>query len=270
MKKVGETGSRTTGEVDISIHVSGLHVQIHKKSDKTTVKVNEPSASEGSPAPLQGEAGSSYTRAASSAACPPSGFPYSAAARAASSSSEVPLVFVSDDQTKSDVVTISDDESGFELVGSARQNPVPFFQNPTDPELPPALKAQACRLSPEKNVVDPGNEYLCDGLLRIELAYEAGRQASRFLRGDDGSVLPSNFKAARSPRVYVVLKGGDSATDYPCSCKTFAAYKTHVFEDHFATKPIRFRRDSVSRGFLSEIEARAYCYGAGLQGVPKC
>lgn len=254
MKVAPGPDSPATGETEISVDFKGVRLSLTSSGQRTRIHISESSHDGAQPA------------ASSSGSAGPT---CSTAAPAAVSSSEEPPYTVDvEDETNAAVVQISDDDE-FEMISDATlSKDIPFYTNPTSIELPVALRAQACRLKPCMNNVRPDAPFLCSGLVRMELAYESGRQAARFLRGDDDRIASANFSTAQSPRVYIVLRGGAAGVQYPCKVTSFSDFKIHVFEDHHRSRPTKFRENSVSRGFQSESEARAYCYGAGLHKLP--
>ena len=135
-------------------------------------------------------------------------------------------------------------------------------------EVPKSLLQTGRRLAPCTNVCE-GNVHPCSGEERVTYAYRAGRQAARYLRGEDRCIEPKRFVMQRSPACYLVLQGCDPQCSYPKLFRTFTEYKGHVFTDGDKARPSHFHPDSASCGFYSEVEANAFALGAGLEKLPR-
>ena len=158
------------------------------------------------------------------------------------------------DTPPDEIEPFSDDE----LQGPGGHIEKDFFMKKMPEELPISLRGLGGRLRSLR---------MTSGAERLEIAYHAGRRDAALLRGENWESTSQNFRVARAPSMYIVLRGGQAGTRYPVRATTFAKYKMHVFKDKHHAKPkVRFA-DTVSHAFYSVVEARAYCEGAGLPGL---
>jgi hypothetical protein len=251
-----EAGTGCNGTAPIKISVSGPGLSVEVAAAGATINIE---IAGGSPT-CSGTAASSSDR--------PDGPTYSAAARGIS------ILRSDSDQKALDRPVIVDDDD-FEVIDLARaegyrveeEAPSPFLSNKM-PELAPAkIYNYSGKLQAIHNNAR-GYEGLTSGFQRCQLAYLSGRQAASYMRGEEPILAPSKFTIQRSPTVYVVLKGAKQGAEYPIVEKTFSAFKAHVFEDHQKSRPTSFVAKSVGHAFYSECEARAFCIGAGMSGLP--
>ena len=142
-----------------------------------------------------------------------------------------------------------------------------FYAVATSESIPDSLRSRSLRLELNHHVLHPQHAEPVSGLERVQLAYHAGRQAAKVLRGDDTRQGHAAFSSSRRPSFYVVLRGLKSADLYPCSFCTFFEYKSHIFEDLHIPRPTCVHPGTVSESFYSKTEARAYCIGAGLSDI---
>lgn len=99
------------------------------------------------------------------------------------------------------------------------------------------------------------------GERRVRLAYQRGIEAARIYRGELGYFITARTRAVAT--IYVVLRC-EHLTDPFVTC----SYRTYF--QHVRTGPNRsFWRDSIPHSFGSELEAVAFCRGAGLSGLPQ-
>jgi hypothetical protein len=144
---------------------------------------------------------------------------------------------------------------------------LPYYEMETPSDVPVGLRVDASRLQRASKMIHPTQVQHVGGLARVELAYEAGRQAAKGVRGEDTRQSRFAFALSRSPEWYVILPGLKSSDHYPCCFSTFTAYKTHIFEDLHIPHPSHVHPMSVSQSFYSDTEARAYCMRASLPGL---
>lgn len=117
-----------------------------------------------------------------------------------------------------------------------------------------------------QNMLHPRSRLPLSGLDRVNLAYAAGRQAAKVLRGEDTRQEDVAFTTGRSFRFFIVLRGVKSSDYYPRHVSTFSDFKEHVYLDWQTLRPTQLHPLSVSGCFYSQTEAWAYCLGAGLRG----
>ena len=137
---------------------------------------------------------------------------------------------------------------------SARGPPVSDWASQVVEDEPPAhVRALACRLRSHLGEASPAD--------RIRTAYLRGREGAEKVRGERRYLSPG----ARGERkvCYVVLRC--SAEDDPFFTQNVQLYLSKVKSGPAAT----WDPDSVSFGFSSLVEAEAFCYGAGLGGLPR-
>ena len=159
-------------------------------------------------------------------------------------------------------------EEDFELISFPPGHIAPdFYMKKMPADMPLELRALARRLHPQKNKANPDSTTLVSGLRRLEIAYAAGRADAGRLRGEDPEINFEKFSLGRSASLYIILKGGQHGTVYPCRSASFGKYKMHAFRDSHLVRPRDFHPGSVSHAFYSEAEAEAYCRGAGLPGL---
>ena len=90
---------------------------------------------------------------------------------------------------------------------------------------------------------------------RIRAAYQRGRQGAAILRGVD-----THFSGPRSQlqnRCYVVFRARGHS-------EPFFTWNLGTHQAAVRPPPGDFDRAAVSHGFASQVEARAFCLGAGL------
>lgn len=147
------------------------------------------------------------------------------------------------------LVVESDSDSDSPLptaVGGAGDS-LDWWQVVTDPGPSPAVLALAggLRRGP-------------DGPKKIARAYHRGRQAASIRRGELGA-----FHGARCDlriRYYVVLATGRNIE--PFYTRDYGTYNTAVKYPNG-----NFDIQSISHGFAAEAEVRAFCLGAGFEGL---
>ena len=144
---------------------------------------------------------------------------------------------------------------------------LPFYAVEAPVDIPDSLRDEAPSLDRSQFLYHPHHGELASGLERIQLAYDAGRQAAMVLRGEDTRQGHVAYSSVRSPSFFVVLRGLQGADIYPCSFSNFTEYKVHVYADLYIPRPRCLHTNSVSESFYSKSEARAYCLGAGLPGL---
>lgn len=148
---------------------------------------------------------------------------------------------------------------------------VPYYAEVTPVGIGDSLKELASKLPQTRHMLHPHNADPVSGLERVKLAYEAGRQAAKVLRGEDTQQGHVAYAQGRSPCYFIVLRGLKPPDQYPCSFFTFADYKHHIYEDLHIPRPTQVHPMTVSVALYSKTEACAYCMGACLPGriIPK-
>lgn len=97
---------------------------------------------------------------------------------------------------------------------------------------------------------------------RIQVAYQRGRQAAEIIRGEG-----AYFRARRCSlpnTVYVILRTGVEA-EQPFYTRSLALHQRKCKTGLGG----RFHPQAVSHGFPTVAEATAFCFGAGLNGLPE-
>lgn len=131
-------------------------------------------------------------------------------------------------------------------------SPELWWHSPAEQVLPDRLFAAASRLRAECEL---------SGAERIELAFQRGQQALRILQGHLFNFVGERCRLRN--RCYVVLR---SAT----VVEPFFTWSLPLHQECIRTEPDgSIGHLSVSHGFPSQLEAEAFCFGAGLAGLPR-
>lgn len=128
-----------------------------------------------------------------------------------------------------------------------------FFEVPTSEVCPAEVLLRA-------SVLEPGGGL--SAAQRILRAWNLGRGAARFLRGE----AATQFKDPLTLRnfVYVVLSGAELAAPF-WTTNLHTYYRAVRLENSVEWNPC-----TCSQAFPSQEEARVFCLGAGLLGLPAC
>jgi hypothetical protein len=130
----------------------------------------------------------------------------------------------------------------------------PFFYEHATPEPCPAhLLQRAGWLSQGGGLT---------GVQRLIRAYNLGRSAACFLRGDSIGQVHDPLYLRNT--IYVVLDGLESAVPF-FTLSPICYYRAVRFEHTREFVPT-----TCSQAFPSREEAKAFCFGAGLSGLPVC
>lgn len=128
----------------------------------------------------------------------------------------------------------------------------PWWLHPAPQVLPLRITLAVHRLRAEREL---------SGIERIELAFARGQQALSILQGELYNFVGQ--RCALRNRCYVVIRS--ATVEEPFFTLSLARHQEAV-----RTEPDgSIGRLSVSHGFPSQLEAEAFCFGAGLAGLPR-
>jgi hypothetical protein len=141
--------------------------------------------------------------------------------------------------------------------------PVPGRAAPAEPLFYELETPEACpdHLLQRSGLLSEGGGLT--GRQRLIRAYNLGRGAARFLRGD----AAVQFRDPLSLRntIYVVLDGLEPSAAPFFTLNLNCYYRAVCFENTREFVPT-----TCSQAFPSREEAKAFCFGAGLSGLPVC
>lgn len=147
------------------------------------------------------------------------------------------------------LVIESDSEEEQPVTAPSVGSPSDWWLVDTAPEPSPAVLALAGSLRRG-----------AEGPHHIALAYLRGRQAALIRRGELGAFHGPRCNLRN--RYYVVLSTGQSSEAF--YTRSYNIYNTAVKYSNG-----NFDVQSISHGFASESEVRAFCLGAGLETLPR-
>ena len=96
---------------------------------------------------------------------------------------------------------------------------------------------------------------------RVKAAYQKGREAASIIRGEIDCYISDTTSSRRVCYVVLLAEGIE---------EPFVTFNRSVYFKYVKTGPGgTWNPESVSHGFASQAEAEAYCFGAGLHGLPR-
>jgi hypothetical protein len=172
-------------------------------------------------------------------------------------------VFVSDpvtgEQTSAQLSLPLSASSDSSLPASPAPTPEPSVPPPSAvPPLPQEALLEVSRLraitghSPQQRVERAWELGFYD---RSAVAASDEAERDIYQRGADPLPLANSY--------FVILRCPGTTVDCPCLVQSKSLYHSLVRPGN------QFRRGSVSRGFPTKTEARVYCLGVGLDGLPR-